>query len=307
MSVTEAELTATVLRFAAQGVLRFLETSDGWRQLSLAEGQFHTGDDPIVADADAHKHFENLVVTHPAYPDLRVWGIVGEENIITIPSGLTPGARVIVLDPLDGSGPWAMIRAGYCVAALSLIAGSGGILSFECAIVAGPTHAFTLIGEDELHFGPTFARPADDVALLSAIPENELIDPSVALAGYKSDDRDIVVSIMQHLGNWSIITLGGNPVTPYVLVGGLTAAVTLRPQCTWDAVGILMCTATDAVVGLLDGTLISGRTFRKLFSKVVLTGNVRIIPAVIVAKNHDRFINVSEVTQKFVNRSSIGQ
>ena len=138
VELTQAELTASVLRYAAQGVLRYLETSDGWRQLALAEGQFHTGDDPIVADAEAHKRFENLAAAHPAYADLRVWGIVGEENILTIPPGLAPGARVIVLDPLDGSGPWAMIRAGYCVAALALLAGSDGTLSFECAIVAGP-------------------------------------------------------------------------------------------------------------------------------------------------------------------------
>jgi hypothetical protein len=236
-----------------------------------------------------------------------VWGIVGEENILNIPSGLAPGARVIVLDPLDGSGPWAMIRAGYCVAALSLIAGSDGVLSFETAIVAGPTHAFTLIEEGELSFGATFKGPAEDVALLSALPENEVIDPSVALTGWKSEDRDVVNSIMQHLGNWSVITLGGNPLTPYVLVGSLTAAVTLRAQCTWDAIGILMCTATDAVVGLHDGTLVSGRTFRRLFSRVVLTGNVRIIPPVIVAKNHDRFASLSEVMQKVMKSSSIGQ
>ena len=61
-----------------------------------------------------------------------------------------------------------------------------------------------------------------------------------------------------------------------------------------------MCTATDAVVGLLDGTIISGRTFRKLFTRVVLTGNVRIIPPVIVAKNHDRYIMLSEVMRDVV-------
>ncbi len=294
MDFPQAELSATVLRFAAQGVLRFLENSDGWRQLTLAEDQFHTGDDPIVADAEAHHQFARLAQTHPAYQDLRIWGIVGEENIVRVPPRLQPGARIIVLDPLDGSGPWAMIRMGYCVAALVLLADTDGNLEVESAIVAGPTHTFTLVGDDDLRFGPTFGAPSNDLALLSTLPENELIDPSLALTGYKTRDRKAVLTLMERLSGWSIITLGGNTATPYVAVAGLTAAVTLRAQCTWDAIGILMCTATDAVVGSLDGIIVSGPTFRSLFNRVLLTGNVRAIPPMIVAKNEERLFTVSE-------------
>jgi hypothetical protein len=298
MGASQAELSASVLRYAAQGALRFLENSAGWRQLSLAEDQFHTGDDPIVADAESHAQFTRFATGHPAFQELRIWGIVGEENIQAVPPRLQPGARVIVLDPLDGSWPWAMIRAGYCVAALTLIAGSDGVLKLESAIVATPTHTFTLVGDDDLRFGPTFGGPANDMTLLSTLPENELIDPSMAFGGYKTKDRETVTRIMTRLDKWSVITLGGNPVSPYVVTGGLTAAITLRPQCTWDAIGILMCTATDAVVGLTNGDMVSGSTFRDLFGKVLLTGNVRIIPPMIVAKSRDRFSALCDAVSK---------
>ncbi len=301
MTFPQAELSASVLRYAAQGVLRSLENSNGWRQLGLAEDQFHTGDDPIVADAEAHAQFERLAQTHPAYQELRIWGIVGEENIVRIPPRMEPGARIIVLDPLDGSRPWAMIREGFCVAALVLLTGPDGKLELESAIVAGPTYTFTLVGDDDLRFGNTFGGPRDDVALLSTLPENELIDPSLALTGYKTRDRKAVLSIMERLSHWSVITLGGNPVTPFVVVGGLTAAVTLRPQCTWDAIGTLMCTATDAAVGSLDGRMVSGSTFRSLFNIVLLTGNVRAIPPMIVAKNQERLFEVAEAVRNLVD------
>ena len=300
MSHERAELSASVLRYAAQGVLRFLENSDGWQQLNLAEGQFHTGDDPIVADADAHQQFERFAKTHPAYQELKIWGIVGEEHIVKMPDRLQPGAGVIVLDPLDGSGTWTMIRSNFCVAALLLRADTDSRLGLESAIVAGPTHTFTLVGADDLRFGNTFSGPSNDVALLSALPENELIDPSLAFTGYKTKDRPAALSIMERLGDWSVVTVGGNPVTPYVIVGGLTAAVTLRAQCTWDAIGMLMCTATDAVVGRLDGTAVSGPTFRSLFNRVLLTGNTRAIPPMIVAKNRDRLLEVSAALKGLV-------
>lgn len=294
MDFPQAELSASVLRHAAAGVLRFLESSDGWDHLALTEGEFHTGDDPIEADRDAHSEFARFAALHPAYQDLRIWDIVGEENIVTVPPRLPAGARVIVLDPLDGSGPWAMIRSGYCVAALVLLADADGELMVESAIVAGPVHTFTLVGESDLRFGSTFSSPRKDISLLSTLPESEWIPPSLALTGYKTTDRKVTTEIMSRLADWSIITLGGNPVTPYVVVGGLTAAATLRPQCTWDAVGILMCTATDAVVGSTDGLIVSGSTFRRLFGRVLLTGNVRAIPPMIVAKNADRYRAVSE-------------
>jgi hypothetical protein len=83
--------------------------------------------------------------------------------------------------------------------------------------------------------------------------------------------------------------IGGNPVTPYVVTAGLTVALTLRPQVNWDAIGILLASKTDAVIGALDGTILVHETFRELFERVLLRGNARAIPAMIVAKNRDRF------------------
>lgn len=102
---------------------------------------------------------------------------------------------------------------------------------------------------------------------------------------------------MKHLPQWSLLTLGGNPMTVHVVASGLTAAITLKRSSTWDAVGILMATATDAVVGNLEGTVVSGATFRDLFAQVLVTGNVEAIPAMIVAKNLDRFKEVAAAVQ----------
>lgn len=283
---------ASALRRSCRAVHRHLATSTGWKQLGLAEGQFHTGDDPIVADAEAHNVFEAALASDSQAGVMRVWGVVGEERVIDVPHDIEPGSRVVVIDPLDGSTQWSMVSTGYCVAAISLLADENGILTFECGVVSTPVHTFTLSGYDELWFGETFGSDADQRLVRSAVGESELRPVSLAVGAFKPRDREAYIAILQGLPQWAVLSLGGNPVTPYVVVGGLTAALTLRPQTTWDALAILMCTATDAVVGSLDGTLVSGPTFRQLFQQVLLSGNVRVIPAMIVAKNRKRFDEV---------------
>lgn len=289
---TDSDVCASVLRFAAQRVLRYLETSQAWQQLGLAEGQFHTGDDPIRADAEAHQEFEAAARSHPAWSDLRVWSVVGEENILPPPETFSEGTRVIVLDSLDGSSMWAMLRQGYCVAAMSLLADSTGSLQLECGVIATPVHSFTLAG-DELRFGPSFDGPGNDALMLSTVPEIDVRPRSLAINGYKARDRPLILEIMRRLPDWDVVTNAGNPANPYVVMGSLTATVNTRYQCTWDALGILACTATDAVVGNLEGTIVSGPNFRHLYNRLLLEGNVKCIPPMIVAKNLDRFLEVS--------------
>lgn len=293
MTTSEADVCATALRFAAQGALRYLETSQAWQQMTLAEGQFHTGDDPIVADSEAHVEFERSLRAHPAWHDLHIWGVVGEENIREVPKVYRVGTRVIVLDSLDGSTMWAMMRQGYCVAALSLLAGQDGLLKLECAIVATPVHTFTLDGDGGLRFGPTFEGPELDSLMLSTVPESPLLPPSLAINGFKHRDRPFILGILSRLSDWNAVTIGGNPTNPYVVMGSLTATVNTRYQCTWDALGILMCTATDAVVGDCEGTAVAGPAFRDLFNRLLLEGNVKCVPPMIVAKNLDRFQEVA--------------
>lgn len=298
MSIDDAQLTASVIRYAAQRVLHYLETSESWTRMNLAEGQFHTGDDPILADDEAQREFVSSARAHPAYRSLNILDIVGEENIVTLPRQYKPGARVFVLDALDGSTAWAMVRHGYCVACISLLADDSGTLRFECGVVATPVHAFTLLGYSDLKFGATFSASDNDVRLLSALPESDFRPPSLAINGFKARDRSLIVNVMSNLPRWDIVTLGGNPMNPYVVIGALTATVNTQYQCTWDALGVLMCTATDVVVGDIEGTIVSGPAFQSLFARVLLAGNVKIIPPMIVAKNPERFHEIAGIMAK---------
>jgi hypothetical protein len=282
-----------LLRCAAAGTVRLLELTSGWDVLTVAEGSFHHGDDPIVADEQAHAEFTRLAMQHPAWQLLRIVAIVGEENIVE-PPAMTPGQRLIVLDPLDGSRPWALFRMGYCVAALLLVCDAAGCLKVESAIVATPTYTFTLAGADGLFFGRTQAPPDQDIRVESAVPENLVMEPTLACVAYKAADRERAQPMFDRLPDWSIVTLGGNPVTPYVVTGQLTAAITTKPSSTWDAIGILMATSTDAIVGDLEGTIVSGSTFRELYGRVLLSQNVTTIPPMIVAKNLDRYQELKE-------------
>lgn len=295
---------ATALRFAAQETLKYLETSEAFEQFQLAEGQFHTGDDPIVADSEAHEHFESALRRHPAFSELRIWGVVGEERIVPPPSSLNAGTRVVVLDSLDGSSTWTMLRQGYCVAALTLTANGRGQLEFECGVIANPVHSFTLRG-GYLTFGPTFHGPADDILMTSTLPENPLRRESLAINGYKARDRDFIVALMTELPEWDIVTLGGNAATPYVVAGGLTAVVNTRPQCTWDALGVLFATVTDAAVGDTEGTLVKGPDFVRRYNRLLLAGNVRCIPPMIVAKNETRFHEIAEAIDRAAERAPL--
>src|SRR4051794_39539672 len=109
-----AEASARLVRSAAQRTLQALEASQGWDQLRLAEGEFHHGDDPLEVDKQAQRAFYDAAKSHPYFSDLRIVAVDGEEHIVRVPP-LAPGERLIVLDPLDGSKPWFMIRTGYCV------------------------------------------------------------------------------------------------------------------------------------------------------------------------------------------------
>lgn len=293
------------LKQACRHVIRFLGTSQGMLRIALSEGQFHTGDDPIVADLDTQVEFVNSLEQHPAYPLLRIWGVVGEENIVAPLDEYEPGTRVIVVDPLDGSTTWAMARQAYCVAAMSMMANSAGKLELECATIATPVHLFTYVHPGELRFGPTISSDPlkggpYDYLLQTAVPETAVRHRSLALNGYKSRDRRMVLELMRQLRDWDIVTMAGNPFTPYVIIGNLTAALNTRAQCTWDALGILMCTSTDVVVGDATGTLVSGSAFQLMFNKVAVNGNVKLIPPMIVAKNMEAYKALARVTEDVI-------
>lgn len=286
--VGDADLGALVLRNASREVVKHLELSNGWRRLLGAEGQTHPGDDPIEVDAEAHRVFEQGLADHLGYYSLSLSEVIGEENLKEarelerLRRTMAEGERLVILDPLDGSSQWALMRAGYCVAAMLLVKHSGAF-ELESACVSTPVHTFTWIG-GRLRFGRTFGRPSEDVILTSCQPDRDLHEPSVALTGYKTKDRKSVLALMQGLPRWDILTLGGNPATPYVVAGNLSAAMTVRPQYVWDAVGVLMCSATDAIVGTLDGDVLDAPTCLALFNRVSMSQDAPSIPPLIVAK-----------------------
>jgi|GEM_PF-5497453 len=283
-----ARLGADALRLAAMKTLQHLELSTGWGKVALEEGQIHPGDPPLGADYEAHHRFTTVLYCHPAMAYLNIEDVVGEERLLEGRIAVKPGSRVVVLDPLDGSTQWALIRSGHSVAAMILISGLDGNLRLESAVVANPVHTFTLVAGEPLRLGATNGRSEDDLWLTSCLPES-LASPSVAVTGYKTKDRGSMLAFLKEIPDWAFLTIGGNPVTPYVMAGDLTAAITWRSQFTWDAVGILMATQTDAVVGNIDGDVVNGPTFAEHFDRVVLTQNARVIQPMIVAKSAARF------------------
>jgi fructose-1,6-bisphosphatase/inositol monophosphatase family enzyme len=283
------ELIADLLRQAARATVRYASLSEGFEHLASAEDEFNHGDDALEADKQAHAVFEKTAAQHPAFNLLRIRAVVGEERILRSFPDLKFGDRVIVLDPIDGTAPWVIARTGFCTAALCLVWESTGRWEIDGAVIATPTGCFTLIGTRELRYGPLGSEAARDGKVTSVLPENPAIARSIAAVCYKPKDRELAQPLLTFLPTWSHITLGGNPFFPWVVTGALTAAITIKWSSTWDAVGILMAAATDAVVGDHEGTVVSGDTFRGLFAQVLLTGNVTPIPPMIVAKNMEAF------------------
>lgn len=280
---------------AAETTVRHLQASDGMERITIAEGQFHSGDDPIRVDEEAHSVFDNaLLRAEERYGRRTIYAIAGEEKLATIPDDLNPGVRVVIVDPLDGSAQWSMFRSAFCVAAYSLIADGDGKLRLECAVLTDTSRYYVWSKFRGVRMGLRGDSPDRRIRLDAIVDENGYDTPSIAFTGFKPKDRSALLRVATSFDEWNIITIGGNPVTPYVLTGSLTAAVTLRPQATWDAVAILMATQTDAVVGALDGTIANPYSFQDIFQEVALTGNVRRVPAMIVAKNHRRFEEVVE-------------
>jgi hypothetical protein len=295
---------ARLLRSAAMASLHFLTHGDASTELASRETEFHHGDDPIQADLDAQRHFAEAVRDHAGFEAFKITAIVGEENIENVPPH-SAGARIIVVDPLDGSRPWTIARIGYCVAALLLHAPDDEKWEVEAALIATPTEAFTLLGTDLLLHGPLSGEPETDLVVGSVVPLADVMPKSLAAVAYKPEDRAAAMRIVARLPDWAFISLGGNPLTPYVVVGRLTAVVTLKPSSTWDSVGVLMAAATDAVVGDHAGQRLSGPDFRRLFAQVLLTGNVTPIPALVVAKSQDTYLEVVNAIQQ-VSEASRG-
>lgn len=301
MGIEDSERSARLLRGAALAALRHLSTSRGWDRVALREGEFHSGDDPITADREAQQVFEHFVLAHQHEVDNSVYAVVGEESIRALPESLKPGARLIVVDPLDGSTQWAIFSHAFCVAAYCVRADSRGRLELESAVVATPQHSFTWRANSEgFEFRAVHVPDAPPIITQSTVEENPYVTPSLAFTGFKPKDRHATIELLDTFSDWHVLPIGGNPVTPYVVTSGLTAAITLRPQAAWDALGILLASTTDAVIGALDGTRLNPDTFRGLFERVVLSGDVRRVPALVVAKTPARFDEVIERIQPFV-------
>jgi hypothetical protein len=281
--------------------MRYLCASDGWRTLALEEGTFHLGDDPIEEDKAAQDLFVQFVEEYQYNEgDLAIKAVLGEENIKAAPH-LRPGERVVILDPLDGSKTWAACRTNFCVALLALRADATGIPRLEIAMITTPLHVFTYLPPRRLYMGQLGQTPDSDQQVTSVVPEagGQLYAPAntpfLALNAYKSRERDSLIAIARALPDWHIITTAGNPVTPYVVSGGVTVALTLRSQANWDAVGVLMATCTDAVVRQAsDGTLVHGPGFAERFNQVLVDQNAFIVPPMIVAKSRERSDEVYE-------------
>lgn len=281
---------ARLLRAASVAALHYLINGDASAELARREeAEFHLGDDPIEADLEAQRHFEEAARDQPAYAELGVVGIIGEEKLEEAPPHKV-GERLIVVDPLDGSRPWSIARTGFCVAALALRALDGERWAVEGAIIAMPTEAFTLLGTDHLLHGPLSGDPQTDLVVTSVVPETEVHHRTIAAVAMKPDDRAILEPIVMRLPDWGVLTLGGNPIVPYVVTGRLTAAITLKPSSTWDSVGVLMASATDAMIGDHEGNRLSGPDFLELFAQVLVThDDCQPIPPLIVAKSDDAY------------------
>ncbi|MDR0783356.1 MAG: hypothetical protein LBE83_06315 [Propionibacteriaceae bacterium] len=271
----------------------------------MEEGAFHHGDDPIEEDKAAQEKFEQYVNEYQhTEGDLRIVSILGEEAIKEVPR-LQPNERLIVLDPLDGSKTWAACRTNFCVALLALNADDTGLPSLEIAMITTPLHVFTFFPPNQLFIGALGQTSDNDTLLSSVVPEaaGQLYAPAntpfLALNAYKTREREALVAIADALPGWHIITTAGNPATPYVVAGGLTAALTLRAQTNWDAVGVLMAASTDAVVRQAnDGAIVKGPGFSERFNQVLIDGNAYVVPPMIVAKSRERSDEIYEAVKK---------
>jgi hypothetical protein len=288
-------LLAAMLRHACQQTLRYLGSGHASAALAETEEVFHHGDDPIVADKEAQRIFEEAIRSHEAFRMLNLVAIVGEESIREV-SRPREGERVLVVDPLDGSKCWASVKTGYCVAALVLLA-AGGRWTVEAAIVATPLEAYTLRNSGDVFYGPTWGDASKDMRIAAILDENQVLGRMLSAVAYKPDDRDYIIRLWGLLPGWHLYTFGGNPTIPQVLTGGLTAAMTLRPTTNWDSVAVLMASKTDAIVGTHDGQRLNGPLFADLFATVLLTGNVTPIPPLIVAKTSSAYDMIVEAIQ----------
>lgn len=204
---------------------RRLLTTLGVTDLFLAD---HIGTPPIAADIATHRQVRAIFSKRilEAY-------VVGEEASIEDwdrAAGAPLGALILVLDAIDGSGPFEDLTFGYGCTAL-LYRREAERDTLVCAGVINSSGYLMIYDRDA---SQVLVGTRDDLRPILAPLHDEFHHESVALLGAKARHRELVRGVLDQQG-LTVYTLGGSPAALGLAVGSLGAIVAPEAQTTWDA------------------------------------------------------------------------
>lgn len=248
----------------------------------------HLGDRAIQADFITHskiesflKRFNNKII------------IAGEEGLSSMSSVLNEapdGALAIDIDAIDGTRPYRTIGLGWCVVLHALLK-YGDRWRHEAAVIMGENGRYLFADRNwQVSVGDTFIAPYlqyDNNEIVVTDP-GELLDdipPTLAIVGAKSKDRLIWTPIIEYLPNWTIFTVGGNPIARGFITEELCATILFEHTTVFDSIFVPIVAAVGYKVSLLSGTEIPLDELREWWDFIGFGNDAKIIPPIIVSRS----------------------
>jgi hypothetical protein len=174
----------------------------------------------------------------------------GEEDLSTMT--VTEHELLVLVDPLDGTGPAREIADGYSSVALCYIKRPGPGFELLGAAVCSSGIVVTWTAAPIVQRGLA-DQPADsDSVLVDIFPGKE---DTLAIVAAKHADRVRNAELLTGLEGGTVYNTGGTPRTWALLGLDLGAMVAVKSQAPWDAAYLLPVIDTGGVVITKNGAV----------------------------------------------------
>lgn len=212
--------------------------------------------------------------------------VFGEEIDDALLDDVPDKTFVAVVDPLDGTGNWTNLGVGTAMTTIIYRKLRDELIYVGAHVVqvgwrrhwwAEPTATWrgslgTSVEHDELVISPREARPL------------ERSDVYIAGVGATNGRTRTFLDYLTRVEGFRTVTIGGAPLGAEVLDRELMALVECSPTTVFDSAHLMIAANTDAVVGLLDGTILSPTALEQMFLRVQ-SPKERVVEPYVLAKS----------------------
>ena len=226
--------------------------------------------------------------------------VYGEEVDDAELAHVDDGIFVAVVDPLDGTTNWTTLGIGSAMSVVVYRKRKYELVYLGVHIIQLNWRRHWWAEPTATWRGTLDSSVANDEMVLSSREVNprKMSDLFVAGVGTaKGETRDF----LNHLtatGQFKTVTLGGTPLGPELLDRELYAIVECKSSTVFDSAHLMLMSNTDAVVGMLDGTVLNSEELKDIFLRPRLAKDRSVVPY-IVCKDRAGFEQIADAYAEY--------